>query len=63
MQWYLTADKFNDTGASNEDFKTFVDVVEFVETALKIDNTVEIDTAQIDTEYFGLLAKIGLMMK
>ena len=63
MQWYLTADKFSDTGASNEEFKTFVDVVDFVETALKADNTVEIDTAQVDTEYFGLLAKIGLMMK
>ena len=53
LQWYLTADKFKDTGASTEDFKTFVDIVEFVETALKIDNTVEIDTAQSDSEYFG----------
>ena len=38
---HLTADKFKNTGASNEDYKIFVDVVEFVETALKNDIIVE----------------------
>ena len=60
---HLTADKFKNTGASNEDYKIFVDVVEFVETALKNDHRWEVKTADLDGEYFGLLAKIGFMIK